>query len=240
MSDTFDLSVIIPAVDEGPNLALLLPELCRVLNDLGIRYEILIITYRADSQTVSIAGEVGARVIEEHERGYGGALITGFASASGLYLLTLDADLSHPPMFLYAVWHLRQAADLTIASRYVPGGKAHMPFIRYFLSRVLNIVFSRGLSLSIRDMSSGFRLYKADVLHGLLLKARDFDILQEILVRAYLEGWKVQEVPFEYSERKHGQSHVRLVRFGIAYLKTFYSLWKLRYSIPTLNNDDCA
>src|SRR5262245_16700964 len=136
MSEPLDLSVIIPALDEAPNLAILLPEICDVLNELRISYEIFIITRQADSETESVANKFSARVIEERERGYGGALLTGFANAYGSYLLTLDADLSHRPNFIYTIWNHRHMADIIIASRYVIGGRSHMPLIRYFLSRV--------------------------------------------------------------------------------------------------------
>lgn len=240
MSDKLDLSVIIPALDEAPNLVILLPRLREVLNQLGICYEILIITHGTDSQTAAVAIEADAHVIEQRERGYGGALLTGFAIARGAYLLTMDADLSHRPDFIYNLWSRRQAADVTIASRYLVGGRGYMPPMRYLFSRGLNGFFRRGLSLGVRDMSSGFRLYKSQVVRGQMLKARDFDILQEILVRSYAEGWKVQEVPFEYSARRHGRSHARMLRFGIAYMRTFSSLWKLRNSILSADYDDRA
>ena len=95
---------------------------------------------RATPTTVTreAARQHGARVVEQIEPGYGGALVTGFALASGNYLLTMDADLSHPPEFVEQLWRQRDEADVTIASRYVAGGRADMGFYRYALSRVLN------------------------------------------------------------------------------------------------------
>jgi SAM-dependent methyltransferase len=152
----------------------------------------------------------------------------------------MDADLSHSPIIVRDLWSRRQGAEITVASRYVDGGNAQMPIGRYLLSRTLNWFFSRGLSLSVRDMSSGFRLYKADVLKGQQFKSRDFDILQEILVRGYAEGWKVHEVPFKYRPRKYGSSHARVLRFGLAYFRAFWPLWKLRNSIMASDYDDRA
>ncbi len=101
LSDNLDLSVIIPALDEGPNLAVLLPQLLDVLDDLEIRHEILVITQQADSQTIEATAQTGARVVEQCEPGYGGALLAGFATARGRFFLTMDADLSHRPVFIY-------------------------------------------------------------------------------------------------------------------------------------------
>jgi SAM-dependent methyltransferase len=237
MSNSLDLSVIVPALDEGSNLAVMLPQLRQVLQELGAANEVLIVVQRPDTRTLEAAARVGAHVIEQSQPGYGGALLKGFAVARGEYLLTMDADCSHRPVFLRDLWRCRHAAEITIASRYAPGGSAKMTPGRYLLSRVLNVFFSRSLSLRVRDMSSGFRLYRADVLRNLKPRGRDFDILQEILVHAYARGWHVQEVPFEYVDRNRGRSHARVFYFGLAYLRTVWSLWKLRNSIESADYD---
>jgi SAM-dependent methyltransferase len=141
------------------------------------------------------------------------------------------------PAVIAALWQHRDRADIVIASRYVEGGSAQMPFGRYFLSRVLNGVFSRGLGLGVRDMSSGFRLYRAGAIGGLGDLPADYDVVQTLLVRAFAEGWRVAEVPFAYRPRRHGQSHARVFRFGAAYLRTFWSLFKLRNSILCADYD---
>lgn len=237
MTHAVDLSVIIPALNEGPNLAKLLPELRKVLDSVGIGSEILIVTKEKDDETVAVAAAAGAKVIEQREPGYGGALLTGFADAAGTYLLTMDADLSHRPTFVRALWDSRLSAELVIASRYVAGGKAEMPASRYAMSRVLNLFFRYGLSLPVHDLSSGFRLYKASLLRERSFRAKDFDILQQILLHAYAEGWRIAEVPFAYAPREHGRSNARVLRFGIAYLRTFWPLWQRRNSILAADYD---
>lgn len=240
MDNALDLTVIIPALREARNLSILLPQVRALLDELGIRYEVFVVTHGPDEDTIRVAGEHDTRVIEQSERGYGGALIAGFAEARGKYILTMDADLSHAPIFIRELWLRRQKAEVVIASRYVPGGKADMPRSRYLLSRVLNAFFGRGLSLPIRDLSSGFRLYRADLVRGRTFTARDFDIVQEILVRIYADGWRIKEVPFQYAPRQHGSSNARVIAFGLAYLRTFRSLWTLRNSVLSADYDDRA
>jgi dolichol-phosphate mannosyltransferase len=235
-----DVSVLIPALHEGPNLRILLPQLMAILTRLGVSHEILILTRDADSETRAAARDNGARVVEQAEAGYGGALTTGFAQASGAYILTMDADLSHPPEFVEQLWAEREVADVTIASRYVPGGSADMSLYRYGLSRVLNAMFSRGLDVPIRDLSSGFRLYRAPVVREQRITSRDFDVVQQIAVQAFAEGWRVREVPFRYQPREHGSSSARVFRVGMACLRTFGQLWLLRNSILAADYDDRA
>jgi dolichol-phosphate mannosyltransferase len=213
---------------------LLLPQLRAEVKSLEVSSEILIVTREIDPETATAAEVAGAIVLKQRERGYGGALVTAFRAARGAYLLTMDADLSHRPEFIRDLWRSRESAEVLVASRYVQGGSAQMPASRYLLSRILNLFFGLGLSLRIRDLSSGFRLYKASAVQQEEFVARDFNILQEILVRAYAQGWQTQEVPFEYAPRRHGSSNARIFRFGLAYLRTFRALWKLR------NRPECA
>jgi dolichol-phosphate mannosyltransferase len=240
MIDKVDLTVVIPALNEGPNLALLLPTLKQILESLDVTFEVFIVTREADSQTSREAERIGARVLEQRERGYGGALIAAFDSATGRYVLTMDADLSHPPTFIPQMWAERDQAEVIVGSRYVRGGTVRMPLFRYLLSRALNFFFAAGLSLPIRDLSSGYRLYKADAVRARPPRGRDFNVLQELLVRAYAEGWRVKEIPMSYAPREHGSSNARVIQFGIAYLRTFRSLWALRNSIECADYDDRA
>ena len=232
-----DMSVLIPALNEGPNLAILLPSLTRVLEALDLSYEVIVVTNEGDHGTMEAALTAGARVLFQVSKGYGGALIDGVRASRGEYILTLDADLSHRPDFVREMWNARHAAEITIASRYVPGGTATMPKYRLYLSRLLNLVFRRGLSMPLRDLSSGFRLYRRSVIDPDALRGTDFDLLQEILVRAYCEGWKVQEIPFDYMPRQHGSSSARLTRLGKAYIRSFWRLWKLRNSLEAADYD---
>ncbi len=235
------MSIIIPALNEGRNLQLLLPRLHRALSDLGIRgYEIIVVDGGSTDDTIEVASNLGTRVIEQEEPGYGGALKTGFQAVNGEYTLTLDADLSHDPDFIRPMWEARREAEVLVASRYVPQGSAQMPFIRKVLSLILNKVFTMGLSLPLHDISSGFRLYHSSAVKDMHLESTDFDVLEELLIRCYAQGWRIKEVPFRYLPRQQGDSHISLLKFGYAYLRTFRRMWELRNSILCADYDDRA
>jgi dolichol-phosphate mannosyltransferase len=225
-----DLSIVIPALNEQENLELLLPLIHQVISDLRLHVETIVVDGGSSDQSRVVAGSLGARVVEQEERGYGGALMAGFAAASAPYVVTMDADLSHPPVFLRDFWQERLNADLLIASRYVPGGKADMGLGRRILSLILNQTYAFVLDLKVRDVSSGFRLYDRSKLRELDLKARDFDVLEEILVKIYVKGGRVKEVPFHYQARNSGKSHAKLIKFGWAYLKTLLRMRRLRHA----------
>jgi dolichol-phosphate mannosyltransferase len=232
-----DLAIVIPAWNERENLELLIPALKEMIAELGLRAEIVVADGGSHDGTREAAERRGARVVLQKERGYGGALLAGFAETTAPYVVTMDADLSHRPVFLEEFWRRRDEAEVLIASRYVAGGRADMGWFRRLLSHILNKTYSRVLSLPIRDLSSGFRMYRRDALKGLLFVARDFDVLEEILIRVHAEGWRILEVPFQYMARGSGRSHAKLFKFGLALVKTLVRMWRLRNSVESADYD---
>ena len=223
-----DISVVIPVLNERENLEPLFKSLSEVTNGLGLTAQIIVADGGSNDGSREFAKQAGADVVEQKERGYGGALLAGFAAATAPYIVTMDADLSHRPVFLREFWKERQSADILVASRYVTGGRADMGPFRRVLSLILNKTYSRVLSLPLRDVSSGFRMYRSSSVKNLELNARDFDVLEEILVRIYVNGGRVKEVPFHYGARQSGKSHAKLLRFGWAYSSTLLKMWRLR------------
>ncbi|NLH47471.1 MAG: glycosyltransferase [Myxococcales bacterium] len=232
-----DLSVIIPARNEADSIGSAVDGVRGVGARLGLAFEVVVVDAASPDGTAEVARRHGAEVIGQTQPGYGGALLAGFARARGEWVLTMDADLSHPPQFVESLWRARADADLVIASRYVPGGYAVMPYGRYLLSRVLNAFFATALSIPIGDLSSGFRLYRRAALRELSFAGGNFDVLQQILVALLRGGYHVREVPFFYQPRLAGASNARILRFGVGYLRTVVDLWKQRHDLNAADYD---
>jgi dolichol-phosphate mannosyltransferase len=225
-----DITIIIPVLNERENLARLLPLLKDVLRDMKLAAETLVVDGGSVDGSQEMALQLGASVIRQQERGFGGALLAGFTAATAPYIVTMDADLSHRPVFLQSFWQQREEAELLIASRFVEGGRADMSLFRLLSSRALNLVHRRALALNVYDLSSGFRMYRNGVLDWRLLQARDFDVQVEALVRIHSRGFRVREVPFHYMARNHGKSHAKLIKFGWSFSKTLFRMWRLNNS----------
>jgi ubiquinone/menaquinone biosynthesis C-methylase UbiE len=215
-SADLQLSVVATRIGRNRDPSAFLSQLRREVDALGVASEI--ITVPANSS------------------GFGHQLRSGLRSARGAYVITVDADFAGPMTFLRDLWAHRRDAEVIVASRYVDGSSVSMPATRYAGSRLLNLLFRRGLSLGINDGSSAIRLYRTDVINALPLEAADYDILQEVLVRAYAGGWRILEIPFRYapSPAVASKAHTLL---ALAYLRTFWRLWKLRNSIAAADYD---
>lgn len=225
-----DLSVVIPSKNEGPNLDVLLPKLQAALDELHLRTEILVVDAASDDGTPDIVASHGARYLSEKAKGYGHAILTGAQEARGAYIITMDADHSHPTKFIADLWAARDKGDLVIASRYVAGGDADQPWFRLMLSKILNAFFRIGLALPAQDLSSGFRLYNRRIFDGLEVRFTSFVFLVELLLQILRQGREIAEIPFHYEPRDKGQSHARIIAFGVDYCKLFYQMWRIRNS----------
>jgi SAM-dependent methyltransferase len=169
-------------------------------------------------------------------RGFGHELRAGLRRARAPYVMTVDPDFSGRMTFLADLWARRDDAEVIVASRYVDGSRINMPAARTVGSRLLNSAFRRGLSVGVNDGSSAIRLYRTGVVNSLQLESSDYDILQEVLVRAHSAGWRVLEIPLDYTPNPEvaSKAHGSLAS---AYLRTFWALWKLRNSIAAADYD---
>lgn len=230
-----DLSLLIISHRDGEDWAQLLYRVRAALAPLNIDYEILVAAQQVDEKSLRLFEQAQCKLIAPAGREYGSLLRTAVQSATGEAIISMDADQPPPLDFLCDLWNSRQSAEIIIGSRYIDGGTADMPGLRRIVSRLTNFVFSRGLDLQVRDMSSAFRLYQGSALRKLSAESHGFEILQELLVKARMEGYRIAEIPFHY--RSADPAYGRAVRFAWAYLQTFARLWKLRNSIASADYD---
>ncbi len=234
------ISVILLTRNEGEAISLLLRETEDILKELKLTFEIIVIDAGSTDDTWSKAEALGARVHLQKRIGYGGALREGFLLARGEFIITFDADGSHSPKSIKALWNARHQGDIVVGSRFVAEGDTAAPFFRKILSLVLNKTFRTLLHVPVQDVSSGYRLYRASLLTPEQYRSEDFNILEEILIRAYADGFSVAEVPIHYLPRKGGYSKVSFIKFLWSYLHTLYELWILRNSVESADYDHRA
>jgi dolichol-phosphate mannosyltransferase len=223
-----ELSITIAAYLEAENLTALLPAIKAAAAALTPDFEVLVIdTEQTMDDTPAICAANGVRHVPRRGgNSYGDAVRTLIAEARGTYILNMDADGSHSPEYLAAMWAEREKFDITIGSRYAPGGQTENPAILIWMSYAINVVFRVAFSIRAKDVTNSFRLYQRNVLTPLHLESNDFDILEEILIRATVRqpSLRIGEVPVTFERRKAGESKRKLVQFAFGYLKTLRKL----------------
>jgi dolichol-phosphate mannosyltransferase len=227
------LSVILAAYRESENLSLLLPRLTAAVRDLTPTFEILVVDTLApldDTQDVCAAHRV--RLLRRQPTNdYGDAIRTGIGASRGEFVIIMDADGSHNPDYVRALWDQRHRAEVVIASRYVAGGRTDNSPLLVGMSRLLNRVFRFTVGFPVLDVSNSFRLYRGELLRGLHLEYRHFDILEEILAKLM---WGVSppvriiEIPYHFERRLAGESKRNLAVFGLHFSLAALRLYGLR------------
>ena len=235
-----ELSVVVPIWNGEHNLGKLLPRLTTVLAAAVPGPTEVVVALPPGHAAGQVIEQLGARAAYASAPGYGATLNAGLGAARGRWVVTMDADFSHSPEFIRTLWLRRDEGEVLIASRYVSGAVASMPWIRRVLSRALNRVYRTTLALPYQDLSSGFRMYSRTVLDDIgPVGAEGLDALQEILVKAFSQGWKILEVPMYYRQPRRWTGG-RLAELSAGYLRTLGRLLSLRNSVKAADYDHRA
>lgn len=227
-----ELTVMLPAYNEAATLRELLPTIKAAAAGLTPNFEILILdTQTAMDDTEEVCALNGVRHIRRSGGNqYGDAIRTGIAEARGKFLLCMDADGSHSASYFSSMWAKREDFDIVIGSRYVAGGHTENPAILIWMSYAVNLTFRLVFNLRAKDVTNSLRLYRTAILKPMRLGSNDFDILEEILIKAVTHHppARITEVPVTFGRRKAGESKRKLVQFAFGYLTTLRKLRKFQ------------
>lgn len=211
------VSVIVPTMNESPNLPHVLPLLPRYVD------EVIIVDGASTDDTVAVAHALlpDAHIIRQTGRGKGNALACGFAYATGDILVMLDADGSTDPreipLFVDA---LQQGADFVKGSREMPGGgSADLTRVRRYGNRGLAAIVNLLFGVKYTDLCYGYAAFWRHCLPSLAIDCQGFEVETLLAVRAARAGLRTVEVPSVEHLRIHGQSNLKPVRDGLAVLR---------------------
>jgi dolichol-phosphate mannosyltransferase len=202
LGEGVDLSVVLPAYQEADNLRLLLPRLRESLAGLGVQTETIIVdAIEPIDETASLCAQFPVRYVRRRNSNcFGDAVRTGIAEAHGRHILFMDADGSHAPELIPALYASIGEADIIAASRYVPAGRTENGLILVLMSRLLNVVYGAVLGIPCSDISNSFKLYRAVDIKGLKLISNEFDIVEEIICKVFRNNGRavIKEIPFTF------------------------------------------
>ncbi len=227
------VTVLAPAYNEEAAIGRFVSEVSDCLQD---GWEILIVDDGSQDATPERLRQISAgnsrlRVVTHPENlGIGSALATGFAEISDGVIVTMDADLSHPLDLLPDLVAGCTLADACFASRFVPGGgMVGVPLWRRSISKLANLILRALYRSSTRDLTTGYRAYRADAVHDLELIGTGFETQLEITIRLLTAGRTIKEVPLMLQSRVAGESKMRYLRLIPAYGAMTFRLLGLRW-----------
>jgi glycosyltransferase involved in cell wall biosynthesis len=204
-----NLSLVLPAYNEGNSIEVSLHALDRVVKDTKLRYEILVVDDGSTDSTrlnaTRYAGRNGhVRVISyDRNKGKGHAVKTGFMQAIGDAVVFVDSDLEIDLGTISGYIGALQRGDIAIASKWHPESVVEMPLIRRILSHSFNLLVRLMTGVKLRDTQAGLKAMKRsafkDIFPRLSVKRYAFDV--ELLTVANLCGLKIVEMPVNLQMR---------------------------------------
>ncbi|HLG74404.1 MAG TPA: polyprenol monophosphomannose synthase [Chloroflexota bacterium] len=225
--------VVLPTYNEADNLSPLIQQV------LAHGVDVLVVDDASPDGTGELAEGLRAKhpsrvdvLHRSRKLGLGTAYVDGFrrALAAGYdYVLEMDCDFSHDPGYLPAFLERIQQADLVLGSRYVKGGgTVNWNAFRRFISLGGSLYSRLVLGLPYRDLTGGFKCFRRQVLEQIDLdtvRSNGYAFQIELTYRAHQRGFRIEELPILFHERRVGSS--KMSRAIV--LEGMLRVWQFRF-----------
>lgn len=229
MPSTPPLTIVIPVYNEGANFRALWTELT---SGIKTPFSALVVYDFDEDNTVPVVreiiagGETRLRLVKNaYGRGVNNAMKTGLeAVASGPVLVTM-ADLSDELTVVDRMYELyEQGFDVVCGSRYMRGGQLiGGPFLKQLMSRASGLTLHYFRGVPTHDATNAFKLYDAAMVHDIKVESvAGFELGLELTVKAFLNGYRIAEIPSTWRDRTAGTSRFRIMHWLPHYLKWYF------------------
>jgi len=225
------LSVFFPAYNDSGTIASMVIRAVQAAAELTPDYEVIVVNDGSADATPAIVDELArtyshVRVIHHAKnRGYGGALRSGFRSATKELIFYTDGDAQYDPAELAALW-----AKMTPDADLVNGYKISRsdPLHRIIIGRLYHHIVSLMFGLTVRDVDCDFRLMRRTIFERIDLEKTSGVICLEMMKKIEDGGFQIVEVPVHHYHRAFGRSQFfnfrRIARTGVDVLRLWFAL----------------
>jgi len=225
------LSVFFPAYNDSGTIASMVIRAVQAASALTPDYEVIIVNDGSGDATAQIADELArtypnVRVVH-HEKncGYGGALQTGFRSATKDLIFYTDGDAQYDPGELSELWS-RMTPDADLVNGYKISRSD--PLHRIVIGRIYHHVVSTLFGLTVRDVDCDFRLMRRSIFERIQLEKTSGVICLEMMKKIHDAGFRIVEVPVHHYHRAFGKSQFfngrRIVNTAIDVMRLWFAL----------------
>jgi len=206
-----DISVIVPAYNEGPRILNTIRETVKILKQHGIGFEVIVVDDGSSDDTYKEAlrsrklGDIKCLRYEKNT-GKGHAIKRGFQLSKGILITFIDADMDlHPVQIPPFIEYMKKyQADMVVGSKRHPRSRVSYPWTRKMLSLAYRLVIKMLFNLSVKDTQVGLKLMKREILERALpvmeVERYAFDL--ELMVIANRYGYRIVEAPIMLDFRK--------------------------------------
>jgi glycosyltransferase involved in cell wall biosynthesis len=210
------INIIIPVYEEAETITGTLHE---IKNKITTPHRIFIVYDTSDDSTLPVVKglmkeELDIRLVKnKYGRGVLGAIRTGFDNADEGAVLVVMADLSDDLGRVDEMFEkVNKGYDIVCGSRYMKGGKQlGGPLLKKFLSRMAGVSLHYLTGIPTHDVTNSFKMYSKNILNSIRIESNGgFELGMEIVVKAFLKGYAITEIPVTWKDRDSGKSKFRL------------------------------
>lgn len=232
MGEKINLSIIIPAYNEGKIIKFSLRKLISYLSNKKYYWELIVVDDGSNDSTSQIVKKFfkkNVRLVKlSHNRGKGAALREGMLNANGDIILYMDCDLSVPLENVDIFFdRLKNDTDIAIASRRLKDSKieVHQSWLRENMGRVFTLLTRLITNIKISDFTCGFKGFRRNSAQSIfsISKIDRWAYDAEIMFIANKKGFRILELPVKWFNRKDTR-----VRLKNVILESFRDLIKIR------------
>jgi glycosyltransferase involved in cell wall biosynthesis len=225
------LSIFFPAYNDSGTIASLVITALITARGLTSDYEVIVVNDGSADGTASILDELArtypeVRVVHhETNRGYGGALRTGFATATRELVFYTDGDAQYDPAEMEILWR-RFDAGVDMVNGYKISRSD--PIHRLIIGRIYHHTVKLLFGLTVRDVDCDFRMMRRSIFEKVQLEKNSGVICLEMMKKITDAGFRIAEVPVHHYHRAYGKSQFfnygRLYRTAIDVYRLWFAL----------------
>ena len=225
------LSVFFPAYNDSGTIASLVIRALQTASKLTANYEVIVVNDGSTDSTSQILDALGRvypalRVVtHDTNRGYGGALRSGFAAASKDIIFYTDGDAQYDPSEMEMLWQ-RMGPGVDLVNGYKISRSD--PWHRIFIGRLYHHIVKMSFGLKVRDVDCDFRMMRRTIFDRVRLEKSSGVICLEMMKKIQDAGFAIVEVPVHHYHRAYGRSQFfnfpRVYRTAIDVAKLWFSL----------------
>lgn len=226
-SANMKLSVVIPAYNEEESIPETLKSLYSTLLKHGIEHEICVTNDNSKDNTEAVLQSLQKEIptlvyfTNKGPNGFGYAVRYGLERFSGDCVAVMMADMSDDPADLVNYYNtmLEQNVDAVFGSRFIKGGKViDYPKLKLYINRTANLIIRALVGIKYNDTTNAFKLYKRETIEGIKpFMSPHFNLTVELPLKAYVRGYSFAVVPNSWTNRKYGESKLKIKEMGSRY-----------------------